>query len=68
MSHMKEGLTIFLGSGKTYTFRDVKVLNDNQTQLVFQYAAVSDGIPKVGNFLKNDNFAGTCLFAYDDDE
>lgn len=63
---MKEALCIFLATGKTYTFRGVTIINDNQTQFTFAYEAVSDDIPKVANFIKNENFAGSSMWAYDD--
>lgn len=45
-------LCIFTPTGKTYTFRDVKLLCDNETTLQFAYAAMSDGRVKVATFPK----------------
>lgn len=45
-------LCIFTPTGKTYTFRDVKVICDNETVLQFSYAAMSDGKSKTATFPK----------------
>lgn len=50
-------LTIFLKSGRTFTFRNVTVDTDNETVLVFRYVAMSDGAPKTATFYKG-NVAG----------
>jgi len=50
---MKESLCIFLPTGRTYTFRNVEILIDNETALVFQYTAMSDGNVKTGTFYKS---------------
>jgi len=47
-----EILCIFAPTGKTYTFKNVKLLCDNETVLVFQYAAMSDGKSKIATFPK----------------
>lgn len=39
---MYETLCIFTIGGHTFTFRDVKVLVDNEDMLVFNYSASSD--------------------------
>lgn len=36
-------LCLFLLSGKTFTFREVKIVQDNESVLVFEYVAMSDG-------------------------
>jgi len=36
-------LCLFLLSGKTFTFREVKLVQDNESVLVFEYVAMSDG-------------------------
>jgi hypothetical protein len=46
-------LHIFTHYGKTYTFLDVKVLVNNETILVFEYSAQSDGYTKTAHFLKS---------------
>jgi hypothetical protein len=43
MSESIDKLCIFLTSGKTFTFRNVCIETDNQTVLVFNYVAQSDG-------------------------
>ena len=48
-----EILCIFTPTGRTYTFRDVEVICDNETVLQFQYAAMSDGKWKTATFPKN---------------
>jgi len=45
-------LCIFTPTGRTYTFRDVTMLCDNETVLQFSYAAMSDGKSKVAIFPK----------------
>lgn len=45
-------LCIFLESGRTYTFRNVQLVQDNETALVFLYTATSDGNDKKGTFFK----------------
>lgn len=47
-----EILCIFTPTGKTYTFRNVEVICDNETVLQFSYAAMSDGRAKVATFPK----------------
>ncbi len=46
-------LCIFTPTGRTYTFRNVKIMADNETVLVFRYTAMSDAKEKVGTFFKN---------------
>jgi hypothetical protein len=46
-------ICIFTPNGRTYTFRNVKMLCDNETVLQFSYAAMSDGLAKVATFPKN---------------
>lgn len=45
-------LCIFTEMGKTFTFKNVSILTDNETMLVFAYKAMSDGLTKVGRFFK----------------
>ena len=47
-----EILCVFTPQGKTFTFKDVEVIVDNETFLQFSYKAMSDGKIKVGNFPK----------------
>ena len=53
-------LCIFLNSGRTFTFRDVEIINDNETIIQFSYTAMSDGKLKAGTFYKQ-NVAGVAL-------
>lgn len=45
-------LCIFTHTGRTYTFREVDIVCDNETMLQFTYSAMSDGKSKVANFPK----------------
>ena len=45
-------LCIFTPTGRTYTFKDVTMLCDNETVLQFEYAAMSDGQAKIATFPK----------------
>ena len=45
-------LCIFTQIGKTYTFRNVKVICDNETFIQFSYSAMSDGKTKTATFPK----------------
>ena len=45
-------ITIFLESGKTFTFHGVEILSNNETGIVFTYVAVSDNKKKKGTFYK----------------
>jgi len=48
-----ETICIFTQQGKTFTFRDVNIVINNETMLIFKYTAMSDGLRKMGNFPKN---------------
>jgi len=48
-----EMLCIFTPMGKTFTFKDAEIVVDNETMLVFNYIAMSDGKSKKGIFQKN---------------
>lgn len=45
-------ICIFTTTGRTYTFRDIEMICDNETMLVFSYEAMSDGESKVATFPK----------------
>lgn len=47
-----ESICIFTPYGRTYTFKSINILTDNETVLVFQYNAMSDGKIKRATFLK----------------
>jgi len=47
-----EIVCIFTQTGLTYTFRNVKMVCDNETVLQFEYAAMSDGMAKTATFPK----------------
>ena len=46
-------ITIFGPMGRTYTFRNVEVLCDNESVIQFGYSAMSDGKQKVATFSKH---------------
>lgn len=45
-------LTIFTHYGNTFTFRNVRVICNNETTLQFNYVAMSDGVTKTATFPK----------------
>jgi len=45
-------LCIFTPTGRTYTFRNVEMVCDNETVLQFRYSAMSDGKAKTATFPK----------------
>jgi len=45
-------LCIFMPTGKTFTFKNVKIICDNETMLQFNYFAVSDDKVKFATFPK----------------
>ena len=53
-------LCVFLNTGHTFTFRDVEVVTNNETVIVFKYTAMSDGASKTATFYKQ-NVAGVAL-------
>lgn len=46
------GKTIFLATGRTFTFRDVIDVVENETSLTFSYKAMSDGKLKTVRFYR----------------
>ena len=46
-------LCIFTHTGRTYTFKEVRITCDNETILQFSYSAMSDGKDKIATFPKN---------------
>ena len=47
-----QSICLFLASGHTFTFRNVTILHDNETVIVFTYTAMPDGEKKEGVFYK----------------
>ena len=45
-------LCIFTPAGRTYTFKNVEMVCDNETVLQFNYSAMSDGKAKTATFPK----------------
>lgn len=41
-----QSICIFMPTGKTFTFRDVNILIENESVLVFNYTAMSDHFVK----------------------
>ena len=50
-------LCLFMNTGRTYTFRNVRLIMDNESVIVFSYTAMSDGLSKTATFYK-DHVAG----------
>jgi len=58
-----ENLCIFLVSGRTYTFKNVAHIVDNENCISFSYTAMSDGKRKCATFCKyNGSVAGVARF------
>ena len=55
-------LCLFLTSGRTFTFRYVTILSDNEYAVTFAYNAMSDGLEKEATFYKA-NLAGVAKTA-----
>jgi len=59
----KENICIFLVSGRTYSFKGVYDVVDNENCISFSYRAMSDGKVKSGVFYKyNGAIAGVSRF------
>jgi hypothetical protein len=46
-------LCLFLPTGKTFTFKNVDIVQDNESVLKIEYVAMSDGNRKVATFQKS---------------
>ena len=57
----KQTICFFLNSGKTFTFKGVYEIEENQTVITFKYKAMSDGKSKDGKFYVA-NLAGISVF------
>jgi hypothetical protein len=55
-------ICLFMPGGRTFSFKDVDVVLNNETVLVFRYRAMSDGLYKTGTFFKA-NFVGYSIHA-----
>ena len=53
-------ICIFTQSGRTYTFKNVEMLCENETVIQFSYKAMSDGKEKIATFPKS-NICGWSL-------
>lgn len=51
MSDPLKSLCIFLPTGRTFTFKNVTIVHNNETGLRFEYTAMSNGETKEANFL-----------------
>lgn len=45
-------ICIFLDSGRTFSFKNIRIIANNESVLVFDYIAMSDSKPKVATFQK----------------
>jgi hypothetical protein len=45
-------ICLFMTTGRTYTFKRVTILSDNETAITFAYSAMSDGKLKHAIFYK----------------
>ena len=48
-----QSVCFFLPTGRTFTFRNVEMLTDNETVWVIQYQAMSDELVKTATFFKS---------------
>ena len=55
-------LCIFMPTGKTFSFKNVTFVHNNESYLVFEYKAMSDGETKEASFIKS-NIAGYSTYA-----
>ena len=53
MSKQLASVCFFLCTGRTFTFRDVTMVTDNETVWVIAYKAMSDKLQKEATFYKN---------------
>lgn len=58
-------LCIFTHHGKTFTFRNVEIVVNNESMIVFNYSAMSDGRQKTATF-HHGNFCGYSLTPKED--
>lgn len=49
---MLTSLCLFFATGRTFTFRNVTIISDNETAITFTYKAMSDGLSKTATFFK----------------
>lgn len=52
MKRPVQAVCLFFATGRTFTFRDVTILSDNENAISFRYVAMSDGKVKTANFSK----------------
>ena len=62
MNATHESICFFLTTGRTYTFRNVEILSDNETAISIRYTAMSDGQVKEAVFYKT-HVAGVAKLA-----
>jgi hypothetical protein len=53
-------ICLFCPTGYTFTFRDIDLLIDNESTIIFNYIAMSDGKKKIATFYK-DTLVGASL-------
>ena len=52
MSKKFSSICFFLNTGRTFTFRDVQIVHDNETCITILYKAMSDNQAKEATFYK----------------
>ncbi len=58
MEKKLKSVCFFLISGKTFTFRDVEIVHDNESSITIVYRAMSDGNFKEATFDKANGVVG----------
>lgn len=59
-------LCLFLPTGRTFTFKDVVLTTNNETVLVFDYRAMSDGEGKTMTVFR-DSIVGYSIMSEDEE-
>jgi len=54
-------ICIFMPTGRTFSFKNVTILSDNETAITFEYTAMSDSLGKTATFYKS-HVAGVSHF------
>lgn len=53
MAEQFDMVTVFTDNGRTFSFRDVQFVCDNESVVEFRYSAMSDGRTKTAIFFKS---------------
>ena len=62
MNKKIETLCLFCSTGRTFTFKDIEIVTDNETVLVFTYNAMSDGKSKTMVAYKSQIIGASMLY------